>query len=68
TDYLVKEDKILLTKRPRSVAGNYFLLQKEGTTDTVYVPNPLNYDLKKDDKARLCFDIMVPESDLFPVV
>lgn len=68
TDYLVKEDKFLLTKRPRSVAGNYFLLQKEGSTDTVYVPNPLNYDLKKDEKARLCFDIMVPESDLFPVV
>lgn len=68
TDYLVKEDKILLTKRPRSVAVNYFLLQKEGSTDTVYVPNPLSYDLKKDDKARLCFDIMVPESDLFPVL
>jgi len=67
-DYLFKEDKILLSKRPRSVAGNYFLLQKEGSTDTVYVPNPLNYELKKDDKERLCFDIMVPESDLFPVV
>lgn len=67
-DYLVKEDKVLLSKRPRSVAGNYFLLQKEGSTDTVYVPNPLNYDLKKDDKARLCFDIMVPESELFPLI
>jgi len=67
-DYLFKEDKILLSKRPRSVADGYFLLQKEGTTDTVYVPNPLNYDLKKDDKERLCLDIVVPESDLFPVV
>ena len=68
TDYLFKENKILLSKRPRSVADGYFLLQKEGTTDTVYVPNPLNYDLKKDDKERLCLDIVVPESDLFPVV
>ncbi len=68
SDYLFKEDKILLSKRPRSVAGNYFLLQKEGSTNTIYVPNPLNYELKKDAKERLCFDIMVPESDLFPVV
>lgn len=67
-DYLFKEDKILLSKRPRSVADGYFLLKKEGTTDTVYVPNPLNYDLKKDDKERLCLDIVVPESDLFPIV
>ncbi len=68
TDYLFKEDKILLSKRPRALADGYFLLQKEGSTSTVYVPNPINYDLKKDSKARLCLDIMVPASDLFPVV
>lgn len=67
-DYLFKENKILLSKRPRAVADGYFLLQKEGSTDTVYVPNPLNYDLKKDDKKRLVLDVVVPESDLFPLV
>ena len=68
TDYLFKEEKILLSKRPRSLADGYFLLQKEGSADTVYVPNPLNYDLKKDDKQRLVLDVVVPESDLFPLV
>jgi len=68
TDYLFKEGTFLLSKRPRSISGSYFRLQKEGTTDTAYIPNPLNYDLKKDSKDRLCLDIMVPESDLFPVV
>ena len=67
-DYLFKEGTFLLSKRPRSISGSYFRLQKEGTTDTAYIPNPLNYDLKKDSKDRLCLDIMVPESDLFPVV
>jgi hypothetical protein len=67
-DYLFKEDKVLFSKRPRSISGSYFLLNKEGTTDTIYVPNPMNYDLKKDDKQRLYCDIKVPESELFPVV
>ena len=67
-DYLFKEGTFLLSKRPRSISESYFKLQKEGSTDTAYVPNPLNYDLKKDNKDRLCLDIMVPESDLFPVV
>jgi hypothetical protein len=67
-DYLIKEDKILLSKRPRSVSKSYFKLQKQGSSDTVYVPNPLNYDLKKDSKERLCFDIIVPQSEMFPIV
>ncbi|MFT3947216.1 MAG: hypothetical protein QM763_09610 [Agriterribacter sp.] len=67
-DYLFKENKILLSKRPKAVSKFYFLLQKEGTTDTVYVPNPVSYDLKKDDRERLCFDISVPESELFPII
>lgn len=67
SDYLLKEDKILLSKRPRSVAKNYFLLQKQGSSNTKYVPNPLIYDLKKDAKERLCFDVIVPESELFPI-
>lgn len=66
TDYLDKEGKILLSKRPRSISKDFFKLQKEGSNATVYVPNPLNYDLKKDNKNRLCLDIIVPQSDLFP--
>ena len=67
-DYLLKEDKILLSKRPRAIAKSYFLLNKEASTDTVYIPNPVSYDIKKDDKERLCFDIMVPQSELFPII
>ena len=68
SDYLFKEDKVLFSKRPRSLSGSYFSLNKEGSTDTIYVPNPLNYDLKKDNKERLYCDIRVPESQMFPVV
>ena len=68
TDYLFKEGTFLLSKRPRSISESYFKLEKQGSTNTAYVPNPLNYDLKKDSKDRLCLDIIVPESDLFPVV
>jgi hypothetical protein len=68
TDYLFKEDNILLTKKPRALTRYYFLLNKEGSADTKYVPNPLSYDLKKDSKDRICCDVPVPDSDLFPVV
>ncbi|MEP6514480.1 MAG: hypothetical protein ABJA79_11465, partial [Parafilimonas sp.] len=52
-DYLFKEDKILLSKRPRAISKSYFLLEKEASTDTIYIPNPISYDLKKDAKERL---------------
>jgi hypothetical protein len=65
--YLLKEDKMLLSIKPRSIAESFFQLPKEGSTDTKYFPNPVNYDIKKDKKERLCFDIRVPRSDLFPV-
>ena len=68
TDYLIKENKALVSKRPRSVSNAYFLLNKEGSSDTIYVPNPINSDLKKDQNDRLFMDIMVTESDLFPVI
>ena len=68
TDYLFKEDKLLMSKKPRAISRSYFLLQKEGSSDTRYVPNPITYELKKDSKQRLCFDIMVSESELFPIV
>lgn len=67
-DYLFKEEKILLSKRPRAISKSYFLLEKEASTDTVYIPNPISYEIKRDAKERLCFDIMVPQSELFPII
>lgn len=68
TDYLFKEGKNLLSIQPRSVSNSYFKLHKQGSTDTKYFPGPVNYNISKDNKERICFDIMVPESDLFPVM
>jgi len=68
TDYVDKEDKVLITKKPRSVAKHWFLLRKTGTTDTVYVPNPVFTEIKSGSDRRLFLDVRVPESDLFPVV
>jgi hypothetical protein len=64
-DYLDLEEGILLTKRPRSSTRYFFLLRKAGSSDTKYVPNPENYSLVKDNKERICFDVIVPESTLF---
>jgi hypothetical protein len=66
--YLFKEDKMLLSIKPRSIAQSFFQLQEEGSTNKKYFPNPVNYDIKRDEKERLCFDIRVPRSDLFDVV
>ncbi|MEO8568605.1 MAG: hypothetical protein ABI419_05705 [Ginsengibacter sp.] len=68
TDYLFKEDKNLLSIQPRSISNSYFKLPKQGSTDTKYFPGPVNLEIAKDEKERICFDIMVPESDLFPIV
>ena len=67
-DYLFKENLVLLTKKPRPMAKSWLLLRKEGTTDTKYVPNPVGYELNRDNRGRLCFTIRVPQSDLFPVI
>lgn len=69
-DYLFKEGKMLLTKRPRPVSRDYFNLVKDGTltNESKYVPNPGSYTLNKDKKDRICFDIRTPESALFPTM
>lgn len=66
--YLIKEEKILLSTRPRSIAQSSFKLQKEGSSDTKYFPNPVSYNLNRDKKGRLCFDIRVPRSELFDII
>jgi hypothetical protein len=68
TDYLNKESKVLVTKKPRSLAKSWFLLRKEGSSDTVYVPNPVAPELKLESDRRLFFDIRVAQSDLFEIV
>jgi hypothetical protein len=66
TDYLNKEGKVLVTKKPRSLSRSWFFLRKEASTDTAYVPNPIATELKIEPDRRLFYDIMVPQSDLFP--
>jgi hypothetical protein len=67
-DYLFKEGKTLISKRPAPVSRSNFFMSKEGSTERKFVPNPVSYDLNRDEKGRLCFDVMVPESELFKVV
>lgn len=68
TNYLFKENKNLLSIQPRSISNSYFKLHEQGSTNTKYFPGPVNFEIAKDEKERICFDIIVPESDLFPVM
>jgi hypothetical protein len=66
-DYLEKDNKVLITKRPRSIARDYFLLPNDLNNQKKYLPNPESYMLNRH-KDRICFDIRVPESALFPII
>jgi hypothetical protein len=66
TDYLNKEGKVLVTKKPRSLSRSWFFLRKEASTDTAYVPNPISDELRMEPDRRLFYDVMVPQSELFP--
>jgi len=67
-DYLEKDEKTLITKRPRTIARDYFMLSNDANaSQKKYFPNPENYMLGMYN-GRICFDIRVPESTLFPVV
>jgi len=67
-DYLFKDDINLMSIRPNSISNSYYKLPKQGSTVTKYFPGPVDFQVAKDEKERICFDIMVPVSDLFPVV
>jgi hypothetical protein len=67
-NFLYKENKILISQLPVSLCKYYFLVPESGGGVYKYLPNPKNYDIKKDNVQRIYFDIMVPESDLFPVL
>jgi len=68
TDYVVKTNNVLTSKRPRALAKHFSLLQKEGSSDTVRVPNPANGYVSPSPDGRLYLDIKVPDSDLFPTI
>jgi hypothetical protein len=69
TGYLfISDNGLLQTLTPRTLSKRYFLLTNDLGTETKYLPNPVNYGLIKDEEDRICFDIKVPESDLFPVL
>ncbi|PWU01785.1 MAG: hypothetical protein C5B52_06700 [Bacteroidetes bacterium] len=66
--YVTKIGDVLITNKPRSIALSYFLVANDTNTSTKYLPNPVDYEIRLDDKGRFCFDIVVPESDLFPII
>jgi hypothetical protein len=66
-DYVNKEGSVLVTKKPRSIARHWFLLEKDPQPGTVYIPNPVSFETKTGQDRRLFCDIMVPQSTLFPI-
>lgn len=70
TAYLYADPRnpFLQTLKPRTISKLYLLLTDNTGTQTKYLPNPVNYTPVKDKGNRICFDIRVPQSDLFPIV
>jgi hypothetical protein len=68
TDYVKKEGKVLVTLAPRATCRSFFHLKKESPPATQYVPNPIDPEIKLEADRRLFFDVVVPESDLFPII
>lgn len=66
--YVNKENKVLVTKQPRALAKDFFLLRKQGSSDTIYVPNPTDTRLIPEPGRRFFLDIKVARSELFPVI
>jgi hypothetical protein len=68
-NFLYKEDRLLISQLPVSLCQHYFQVTENGGGNTrKFLPNPKTWDIKRDDKQRMYFDVVVPESDLFPVV
>ncbi|MBN8852807.1 MAG: hypothetical protein BGO55_03530 [Sphingobacteriales bacterium 50-39] len=66
--YANPNNPFLQTLKPRTISKLYLLLTDNTGTQTKYLPNPVNYTTVKDKGNRICFDIRVPQSDLFPIV
>lgn len=67
-NFLVQENGALTTLMPKSLSHYFFLVEDNANSSTKYLPNPVCYEPKKDDKQRIVFDVIVPESDLFPII
>ena len=68
-DFLDKDgDSILISKKPQSITQSFLLLRNVDNTATKYLPNPINYNIQRDSSQRLCFNVIVPKSDHFPIV
>jgi len=71
-EYLFKEEKILITQLPVSLSDYFYKVKNvPANSDPValkYLPNPVSYALQKDAMKRIYMDVIVPQSDLFPVV
>ncbi len=67
-NYVIQDGDGLITKRPIPLTRDFFLLREKGSALTAYVPNPLTGSLKDAGSNRMALDIMVPKSELFPVV
>ncbi|MET0637497.1 MAG: hypothetical protein ABWZ25_15805 [Chitinophagaceae bacterium] len=67
-NYVTKEGKSLLTKRPVPLTRDFFLLREKGSAATIYVPNPQTGFLSDAGNGRLALDIRVPQSELFPTI
>ena len=66
TDYVNKEGNVLVTKKPRSLARHWFLLRRDPPPGTIYIPNPVNPDLRIEDDRRMFYNVNVAQSELFP--
>ncbi len=67
-DYLVKDEGALLSKQPRRLTKSYFLFPDDAATQTRFLPNGIDQGFKLDSKSRVCYNVPVPKSELFPVV
>ncbi len=67
-NFLAQENGALISRMPVSLSHYYSMVPDSGSSTTRYLPQPVNYDMKKDSSQRIFFDVFVPESDLFPIV
>ncbi len=67
-DYLVKEGRVLITRSPVSLTRSYFMVPGQGGAVKKFLPNPTIANFKLDNKRRVCLDVIVPQSDLFPII
>jgi hypothetical protein len=66
--YLFKRDGFLQTNLPRPSASGYVMLSNDSIDEKKFLPNPSSYAAVQDEFRRVCFDIRIPESGLFPVI